>query len=215
MSNAISAVIPSLEGRVLQVLARTDTPLSGSRIAGLIPNVTVEGVRRTLHRLLASGLVIAEPVPPAILYSANRDHVLWPSVERLMSDADQIVRLLQVRIIQFIDVLIRDDHDRERLSVALYGSVARGDSGPDSDIDIVLIAPDDMRDEVIDGLVATLIDGVQAATGNECNVYAVTRTQLGDLIEEGDPMVASWRSDAVTFHGPDVRRHIGGASWDE
>jgi hypothetical protein len=62
MSNAISTVIPSVEGPVLQVLARTDMPLSGSRIASLIPNVTVEGVRRALHRLVASGLVNAEPV---------------------------------------------------------------------------------------------------------------------------------------------------------
>ncbi|HEY8718426.1 nucleotidyltransferase domain-containing protein [Pengzhenrongella sp.] len=212
MSNPISTVIPSVEGRVLQVLARTDMPLSGSRIAALIPNVSVEGVRRALHRLLASGFVIAEPVPPAILYSANGDHLLWPAVALLMSDADQIVLLLQRRIIKFIDMLIRDKQDRERLTIALYGSVARGDSRPDSDIDVVLIAPDDMREEAVDGLVSTLIDGVEAATGNECNVYAATRSQLDQLIEEGDPMIASWLSDAVTFQGPDLRRYIKASS---
>lgn len=214
LSNPISAVIPSLEGRVLQVLARTDLPLSGSRIASLIPTATREGVRRALHRLVDAGLVNAEFVPPAMLYVANGDHLLWPTIAELMSAADRVVHLLTQRTLAFTATLFPDSSDRERITLALFGSVARSESGPDSDIDVLLIAPDDIDPERIDGLVTTLVDGLGAATGNSANVYALTRSRFDELVTERDPLIPSWSADAVVFNGPDFRRRLRGASWD-
>jgi predicted nucleotidyltransferase len=215
LSNSISTVIPSVEGRVLQVLARTDMPLSGTRVASFIPTATREGVRRALHRLVDSGLVIAESAPPSILYTGNADHLLWPAVAQLMRDADQIVHLLKRRAVSFTETLFPDATERERLTLALFGSVARGDSGPDSDIDVLLIAPDDIDTDRVDGLIATLIDGLGAATGNDANVHAVTRSRFDELAAQDDPMIASWTADATVFHGPDFRRRLRGARWDE
>ena len=49
--NPINGIIPSLEGQVLRVLARTTTSLSGSRIAELVTTGSNPGVRTALTRL--------------------------------------------------------------------------------------------------------------------------------------------------------------------
>ena len=213
LSDAITAVIPTVEGRVLQVLARTDVPLSGSRIASLIPNASREGVRLALRRLDHSGLVLAQSAAPALMHVANRRHLLWPAIERLVLVADQVVYTLKLRIVEQVESLF--PHDTGRISLALFGSVARGDSGPDSDVDVLLITPDDLDAALVEALVVKIIDAVGAATGNECNVNAITRARFDELATGDDPIIASLTADAVVFSGPNFRRRLKGAPWDE
>lgn len=213
LSDPIGDVIPTLEGRVLQVLARTDLPLSGSRVAAFIPSATREGVRLALNRLVRAGLVNSRPSPPAVVFSANRRHLLWPAVARLVSDTDQIVHLLKTRIVEMTARQLADASSCT--AVALFGSVARGEARPDSDVDLLVVTPDEVGDDAGEALVAALIDEVQAATGNQCNVYAVRRRHFDDLIRTGDPMIASWDREALTVQGPDIRRRIRGATWDD
>jgi predicted nucleotidyltransferase len=215
LGNAVMDVIPSMEGRVLQVLARTYEPLSGTRVAKFIPSATREGVRLALNRLVAAGLVDARPVPPAIVFTANREHLLWPAIAQLMSDVDQVVHLLRKRISTTIIREVAATGESDRVSAALFGSVARDDARPDSDVDLLIVMPDELGEDATEQLVAALIDDVQAATGNHCNVYAATRSRFDHLVAAHDPMVASWQKDAVVLHGPDIRRRLRGAPWDD
>ena len=98
--------------------------------------------------------------------------------------------------------------DAEHTTLALFGSVARGSSTLDSDIDIVAVFPDNINAHTIEQLVDAVTAGVQRWTGNSCNVYDVTSTRLAQLIEASDPMIESWAADARTFLGPDLRRRL-------
>ncbi|MDA8438486.1 MAG: nucleotidyltransferase domain-containing protein [Propionibacterium sp.] len=213
LSDGIAAVLPTVEGRVLQVLARTDMPLSGSRIASFIPTASREGVRLALRRLVHSGLVLAQSAPPALMHAANRRHLLWPAIEQLVLVADQVVYALKLRIVEQVEALF--PRETGRISLALFGSVARGESGPDSDVDVLLITPDDLDAALVEALVIAIIDDVGSATGNECNVYAITRARFDELATNDDPIISSWRADAVVFSGPDFHRRLTGAPWHE
>jgi len=213
LNNPITAVIPSLEGRVLQVLARTSMPLSGSRVATLIPSASNPGVRNAIGRLEMQGLVTSRPAPPAVLYVANRRHLLWPAIDQLMRSVDGVLQALTDLIASVVrDELGADEaHDT---TVALFGSTARGDNRPDSDIDLLLVTRSgEDTDDRISSLIVQLITQVQDATGNETNVYATSRSRLDDLVTNDDPMVASWRADARTLVGPDVVARLNGAPW--
>ncbi len=214
ISEPITAAMPTVDGRVLQVLARTDLPLSGSRIASFIPGASREGVRLALHRLDDQGLLVSRSAPPAVLYTANRRHLLWPAIEILVFAADQTVLTLKGRIRDRVRNVL-GPQETEHTAVALFGSVARGDSGPDSDVDVLLVVRDEVGAETLETLVTAVIDEVEAGTGNPCNVYAATRAGVDRLVARNDPMVASWSADAVSFNGPDIRRHLRGAPWDE
>lgn len=54
-------------------------------------------------------------------------------------------------------------------------------------------------------VVVRLGDLVQRWTGNECQVFDVTRADLERFAAEGDPLVGSWRADAHTVYGSDIR----------
>jgi predicted nucleotidyltransferase len=207
LSDPISVVIPSLEGQVLRVLAHTTTPLSGSRIAELVTTGSNPGIRTALGRLVHQGTVLARRSGPSILYTANRDHLTWPTIEHTVQSTDTLLDTLQERIAD----LAREHLGQpgaERTTLALFGSVARATSTADSDIDIVAVFPDNIDDHTIEQFVDAVTEGVERWTGNSCNVYDVTSARLAQMIPASDPMIASWAADARTFLGPDLRRRL-------
>ena len=84
LTRPMHSVIPSVQGDVLAVLARTQQPLTGRGVAELIDGrASVSGVKVALRALVVSGLVTAEPHPPAMLYRLNRQHLAANSIEEL------------------------------------------------------------------------------------------------------------------------------------
>lgn len=200
LSNPVSAVIPTLEGRVLLVLSRASAPLSGSRVATLVPGASNPGVRKALGRLVEQGTVLAERSSHAVLYRANRDHLAWGAIEHALDFASTVEQVLGEKIAEQVAQHL-GLRDAERTTIALYGSTARGTGDEHSDIDLVLLTPVD--DEP---LVRDVTTRVEQWTGNPCSVYELTPERLSDLVRRGDPIVRSWLDDAVTLRGPDLRR---------
>jgi predicted nucleotidyltransferase len=209
LSNPISVVIPSLEGQVLRVLAHTTAPLSGSRIAELVTAGSNPGIRTALGRLVRHGTVLARRSGPSVLYTANRDHLIWPTVEHAVQAADTLLDTLQDRIADLARAHL-GQLEAERTTVALFGSVARGTSTLDSDIDIVVVFPDNIDAHTIEQFVDAVTTGVERWTGNSCNVYDVTSARLTQMIAASDPMIESWTADARTFLGSDLLRRLMG-----
>ena len=213
LNDPLTSVIPTLEGRVLQVLARTDFPLSGSRVASFVTSGSNAGVRNALARLVEHGMVLSSSAPPAVLYVANRKHLMWDAIEQMVIASDTA----RLRLFRMVEGIVRSelgDDEVPYTSVALFGSTARGDNYPGSDIDLLLVTRNDSAtDSNVDALVSRLISEVQDATGNEVNVYPASRARLDELVGSRDPMVASWIVDARTLVGPDITSRLKGGSW--
>jgi len=207
LSDPISVVIPSLEGQVLRVLAHTTTPLSGSRIAELVTTGSNPGIRTALGRLVHHGTVLGRRSGPSILYTANRDHLTWPTIEHAVQAADTLLDTLQERIADLARAHLGQP-EAQRTTLALFGSVARATSTLDSDIDIVAVFPDNIDAHTTEQFVDAVTAGVERWTGNSCNVYDVTSARLAQMITSSDPMIASWAADARTFLGPDLRARL-------
>ena len=209
----LSAAVPGVHGRVLAVLARSGLPQTGKRIAEMA-GTSVEQTRQVLLRMSESGLVESRRAGQAVLYESNPRHLLWPSIERLVIEADQALWAVKRRVSMKIDDLVASA-DAARVTAALFGSVARGDARPDSDVDILLITPDEFAEFLVEALVLGVIREVEAATGNDCNIYQVSRERFDELVQYRDPMVQSLATDADVFHGPHFRRRLTGGPWDE
>lgn len=197
LSTPGSDVLGPIRARVLTALARTSQPASGREVARLADGLAPSSTHRELQTLVTMGLVTARASSHATTYSLNRRHVLWPPIAEILGSTARVEHRIRESV---------ERHLSGTVSCALFGSVARGDSTPTSDID-VLIVTDTESDAVVDAL-DRIRDELAQFTGNNPQLIAVTHPQLRTMVTAGDPLVASWRRDLRMISGPDVRELI-------
>ena len=190
----ISTVIPSLDGPVLQVLARADEGLSGREVHKLAAQGSVAGVRLVLQRLAATGLVHVDDAGNSLAYRLNRKHLAAPVVEFL---ADLRTALV---------TRITDDLDAWRIRpvhASLYGAIARADGDLESDIELLLIRPDevDTTDPLWDTQAAGLMQLVVDLTGNPAHIFELSRTELSHHLATQSPILNDWLTPTIHLTG--------------
>ena len=191
VARPLTVLVPSLEGPVLEALARTSRPVTGREAHRLAGAGSESGVRLVLARLVEHGLVNATQAGKATLYVANREHIAWPLVEGLVN----LRRELFARMGKLIAAW-----SSPPATVTVFGSAARGDGGLDSDIDVLVVRPaggDEVWEEQLDGL----REHVASWTGNPCQVYELTEQEFVQHVEAREPIVDEWRRDAVVVFG--------------
>lgn len=195
LSTPLASLLRGLDAVALRVIARAGAELTGRQVARLAATGTPANVRLALLRLVDLGLVLSAPAPHATMYSANRAHILWPAVEIAMHARQELSR----RIREF-----SGSHAPDGVTVALYGSVARGDSTQTSDIDLLVVFPDTIVIDERDEFITELRNQVQLWTGNDTQIYDVTRSALGQHQKQGDPIVKNWLADGIIIYGNDM-----------
>jgi predicted nucleotidyltransferase len=175
-------ITPTLEGPILGALAGAELALTRQQIVALVEDASEAGVRKALARLVEQGIVIEQRYGRRYAYLANREHLLWPSVEALFSAR----RLLRTRV----EALVAQ-WEFPPASVELFGSVARGGSDATSDIDLLIVRPDLPADaeEVWDRQVGELHDQIVRWTGNACDIVVLDPADLGAAHEQDEPIL--------------------------
>lgn len=191
LSRAGAELLGETEAAALRVLSRTPEPVSGREVARRA-SASPSSTRRALERLQRVGLVRGRVSSHAVLYMVNREHVLWEAVQALLTGT--------TRLLEEVSRLVAD-RSGEQATLALFGSVARGEATADSDLDLVLVLPDDTEDGEREGLVDEVTELIERRTGNAAQVLALTRTQLQVMIAHHDPLIDSFTHDARTLTG--------------
>jgi predicted nucleotidyltransferase len=201
-SEPISTVFPGLHGRVLSVLAQTDTALTGRALAGLLHTpASTSGVQKVLDDLVRNGVVSSEPAGRAKLYTLNRDHVAAPAIEELANLRDRFVGRLRAEA---------ETWEISATAVWLFGSTSRGQGGADSDIDILVVRPDDIGDSDPQWLlqIETLAEHATRWTGNPCEIVEYSSRELKQLVRRGERLVTELRRDALPVAGSSPRQTL-------
>lgn len=197
------AVVPSLDGPVLRVLASTTRPLSGLEVHRLAAAGSSSGVRKVLGRLVAQGLATVFEAGPSLLYTANREHLAWPAVQSLMTMRQRLFESMAMDV---------GGWQVQPVLVGVFGSAARGDGRASSDVDLLVVRPDDVGDVLALGTggqagewasqVQSLRDGVHQLTGNRAHVVEFSAEDFASTLRSGEPIVEHWRRDLVRLAGP-------------
>ena len=169
LTSPLRSIAPGLDSAVLHVLAGTESGLSASQIARLASRGTRVGQLPVLNRLVEHGLVIAEPANRGFLYRLNREHVL---AEPVLMAVRARVTILQ-RLTQAVATL-----RPEPVHVSVFGSFARGEAGPDSDLDLLI----DVGPEHSSWFPVGLIQDLEDLLG--CHVDVVTESALYHTIRD-------------------------------
>ena len=191
LSRPLSVITPTLDGDVLRVLALTDVDFTSGDIHRLLDGPSIRGIHNTLGRLTEQGIVGRRPAGRANLYRLNREHLAAPYVIGLARLRDELLDRLgsEVRV-----------WPTPPLVGALFGSAARRDHSPHSDIDILLVRPDDASDDIWDDPTDSLSALVTAWTGNDCRTLTFTQSQVQDR-GAGEPALEDVVREGIAFHG--------------
>lgn len=193
LSVPLKSVTSGLDAAVLTVLARTATPLTGRRVAALSGG-SHTGVQPILERLTRQGLVLAQPGGNSVLYILNRDHLLAGPLLALTESRTAFLQRLRSHLQSW---RIAPVH------ASLFGSLARGDGDENSDIDVLVVRPRpvDIEDAAWNSQLAETEELVHRWTGNALSWFELTEDGLSDAVARQEPVVDSWRSDAVHLAG--------------
>lgn len=193
-SDPLATVVPSLDGPVLWVLARSTEPLSIGQVAARVHRGSEAGVRKVLNRMIASGIVREWMVGRRALYVANREHLAWPAVEILVRTKDALGERIRAEV---------ELWPVAPVSVELFGSIVTGDAGPQSDIDLLVLRPDDVvpGDDAWGEAMFRLVGEIETWTGNPVDVLELSVSEFVDMGLRGEPVL---RTPRVAVAGLDL-----------
>jgi hypothetical protein len=130
LTDPTRALTPTLDGPVLAVLAHAGRPLTVGEIAQQAARGSEIGIRRSVARLVDQGLVTATQMGRNLVHELNRDHVAARAALALADLRLELWKRLRETLSEWTE---------RPLHAAVFGSAARGDGGPDSDIDLLLV----------------------------------------------------------------------------
>jgi len=187
----LAVVTPTLDGDVLMRLARAQASFTPGQLQRLIPDASVDGVRKVLKRLARQGIVSATSVGnAAVMYSLNREHVAAGPIIDLAT--------LPSRLRDRIADLVRT-WSAQPPYAALFGSWARGTATVDSDVDIFLVRPTSAGQEWWDAQVAALEASVTRWTGNDARALSIDEEMFPAAADSA--LVERVRIEGLPLHG--------------
>lgn len=173
--------------RVLDVLLANPQALSGRAIArqsDLSPTTT----NLALGDLAGHGIVSSRADGRSHLWSLRWEN---PLVKHLVG----LARVQDEQAGQ----IVADALGSEPISVTLFGSVARGQSGPDSDVDILVIAKDHTQGQSFRRCAYKASSALRQQVGREVEITVIERDALQEAAIHG--FLRQVLSDGRTLRG--------------
>lgn len=196
------ALIPGLEGVALRQLYVVDGPQTAGDVQERAGTGSRNGLRYALDRLADQGIVLRRTAGNTAIYELNRDHLAYPALTAALGTYSPYPDLRD----RLRDLVSDCPWTGPLFSLAVYGSVPRGEAGPDSDVDLLLVLPDgrDPDDPQVDDLSEALHVHVKRWTGNRAHLDVRTERQIHMAAAMRDPVFSAWAQDADFVFGRDV-----------
>jgi predicted nucleotidyltransferase len=187
LSQPLLDVVPGVRGHLLYALARSEAPITRRRLASLA-GVAPGNANSIVDDLVQSGMCNETPAGRSLMVSLNRKNLA----------AEQVLALTSIRA-TLIDRLRSELSSWKGLRGAwLFGSVARGDSNEESDIDLAMVF-DDPESALSTGHISQLQVVVQEWTGNELQVAEYSEASWSMLVSSRSPLVGQIRRDGIAL----------------
>jgi predicted nucleotidyltransferase len=149
-----------------------------------------------LHRLVEHGLVSAQEAGAATLFTLNREHVAAAVVDELARLRTELIERIRGEV---------QGWDSQPIHVSIFGSAARGDGSTTSDIDLLIVRPEQVSDddaqwrEQLHGLA----EHIHRWSGNHASLHELTPRDLRAALRRREPIIVSLRKQSIAVAGPD------------
>lgn len=188
--------------RLLRALAPLHRPVSG-REAARLAGISRQAIS-VLDDLASAGIVRRQETAGQNLYLFNRDDRLAPAILHLFDEeAGRTAELFQ-RLACIVE------ESGSAMSAAVFGSAARGEAGPGSDLDLLVIVEDiEAQRPVYDSLVESTM-ALENDFGVELSPVVLTAERIQRQYAEGDRFILEVLRDGRTVYGRPIEELIRG-----
>jgi hypothetical protein len=177
--------------RVLRELSRHERELSVTKLSNQTA-LTRQEVKDILATLVASGAVSTVRVGRGMLFGMG-DHPIMPAVREVLAAEERIYTSVMDRLRACVSA------HQGVLAAWVYGSAARGEDRPGSDIDIVIVVDDTEVEAVTRKVRRSLVKGPSRLPGAPSIVGLGTSDVI--RLSAGHPSWKGLAKDAMTLKG--------------
>lgn len=189
----VQAIIPGARGRILAVLSQTSAELNLRTIARL-SGVSVAQASRVMPALVELGLVARREAPPSALFRFVPDHVAARAVIALVNARTAVLEELEASATRLAVAPV---------SVVVFGSFARGEADRWSDLDILLVRPDEVGEDDPQwrSSVDEWVESVRRLTGNRVELVEVGLKEARTKLRSNQQLWSDIRRDGIVVCG--------------
>jgi predicted nucleotidyltransferase len=174
MTSLVDIVSSRVKAELLRLLFGLARPELHLRELVRQSGLSLGTVQQELRRLTRVELVLARKAGNRVYYRANPEHPAFRDLCSLVLKTDGLASVLQSAF-KTPDVDI----------AFVFGSVARGQTGADSDVDLMVIGSLGLR------RLATLLSGKADRLGREINPHVMTPEEFAERKKNRDHLVTS------------------------
>lgn len=154
-----------------------------------------------MEELTAMGLLDRREATSQHLYQINRKHRLVEALEAVF-EAEE--RRLSDLLEALQDVLDGGLFSPIVEAAAIFGSAARGEDRPDSDLDLLVVTEDDDDDDEIWERLLEKQPTFQREFGIRLSPVVMSLDRLRQRSEDGDPLIQEVVNDGITVVKPSI-----------
>jgi predicted nucleotidyltransferase/biotin operon repressor len=154
--------------KLMRVLVRTKGSFTGRELARLI-GYSQNQTRLALEELERNGVVVRQSAGRSYLYSADNENIL-------IKDFLEAGFRLEDALLDHLAAVYFEEVGRDLVSVVLFGSVAKGEERPESDIDLVVVVRDKADLKVVEDRVAEASAKVTRRFGNQATAIVARKS---------------------------------------
>lgn len=194
--------------QILRALMPLTRPVSGREAQKLARVKSRNGASIALDDLSDLGVLQRTEIRGSHLYQVNREHELVSPLALLFAEEDG-------RFQEFASTIRTGLAERKLAkhvcSVVLYGSNARRDATPQSDVDLLVVVDSELVVSEVKEALYDLGHDLRRRQGLRISPYVLTASRLAERAEKGDPFVATIQKEGRPLMGEALDRSIG--SW--
>lgn len=184
--------------RILRALLPLTSVVSGTEARRLARVRSVNAMWSSLDELTALGILLREEMRGAHLYRINRDHHLVAPLSALFEAEAR--RVGEVRDALRSALTSVGQLDSVRAAV-LYGSTARGEAGPHSDLDVLVVTRDEAAVDPVRDVLLDVAESMQNRLGVRLSAYVLPEPRVRERYQDGDPLMRTIEAEGRELFG--------------
>ena len=169
------------------------------RHAARLAQVAEKTARNALEDLVALGIITRGEATGQYLYSPNRENVLWDHLRQLFDAERERLQTARRALLEAVDV-----QDSAVSSLLLFGSAARTEDAPGSDLDLLVLVENETGVWSIRNRLADALPSLERQFGMHLSPLILTSDEFQTRRKEGDPLIEAIVRDAEIIYGPDL-----------